>query len=255
MNKADKVRNFWQNRATDVARDDEVTHRDIWQRYLEIETIKKFLYRGRLIDIGCGNGFTTKLIASKVKEVIGIDSSKEMIARAKIKKKRDSRNVIFYVANVLSLKPSDFGMFDIAIVERCLINLAGWQEQEKAMKNIASILNKDGRFILVEGLKDGRDSLNKLRVKMGLEPMPKVWHNVDFNEKQLLNFLDKYFEIEDRVSFGIYDFVSRILYPLMVFPKLPKYRSKFNKMAASLALIRDDFNDISRIIFLVLKKK
>ena len=56
-----QVKEFWDRRAQDPSNNDsEVTHRDIWQRWLEIEALKRYLRADdRLLDVGCGAGYTT----------------------------------------------------------------------------------------------------------------------------------------------------------------------------------------------------
>lgn len=247
-----KIKQFWEGRAQEGRRDNEITHRDIWQRWLEIEYIKAFLNkRARVIDIGCGNGYTTGLIAPLVKEATGIDYSDAMIARAR----HTSPGIVFGVLDVANLKPSDYGIFDIAISERCLINLTSWKDQRKAIGNIASVIKKGGLFLFIEGSQDGRGRLNAMRESVGLKAMPPVWHNLDFEEKRLLAYLKKFFTIEKRLHFGIYDFIARVAHPLLVSPEEPKYEAKINEIAARMALQRQDCRDISRTIFLALKKK
>lgn len=255
-----KVKTFWQSKAKQKVKDSKVTHRDIWQKWLEIETIKKYLRKSaRMIDVGCGNGFTTFEISPLVKEVVGIDYSDEMIKRAssnlKKKPKRISKNIQFNVYDVLQLESSSFGLFNIALSERCLINLNSWSDQKKAIKNIANVLKPGGRFIFIEGLKDGREQLNRFRKKVGLKQMPKVWHNIDFVEKDLLNYVKRHFIVEEKLYFGVYDFISRVVYPLFISPREPKYDSMLNKTAARLALQSQEFSDLSRVIVLILKKK
>ena len=77
------VKEFWESRAETPVSDAEVTHADVWQRHLEIETILKFVGQGdRVLDVGCGSGYTTKHIAPHVAEIVGIDYSDAMIRRA-----------------------------------------------------------------------------------------------------------------------------------------------------------------------------
>jgi len=223
--------------------------------------IKKMLTESdRVIDIGCGNGYTTRLIAPFVSEAVGIDYSVEMINRAMataVASQEDLRKppVTFRICDVLDLTPSTFGLFDLAISERCLINLASWDEQKRAIANIASILKPRGSFIFVEGSRQGRARLNELRESVGLQAMPPVWHNIDFDESLLLEYLGQSFDLEQRLHFGVYDFISRLVHPLIVAPELPKYDSRINEVAARLSLHSQEFTDISRVLFLVLRKK
>ncbi len=255
-----KVKKFWNEKATQKnISPEQVTHRDIWQRWLEIQMIIKFLRKNdRVIDIGCGNGYSTRIFSNFCKEVIGIDYSEDMISRAKeetLKNKGLRKPPVFIKCDVLELSPSLAGRFDVAISERCLINLRNFERQKKAIANIASVLKPKGRFIFVEGSDDGRKRLNNFRKKVGLPLMPRVWHNIDFKETEILRYLNQFFTIEDRKYFGVYDFLSRVVHPLLVSPDEPKYDAKINEIAARLAVDREEFKDISRVLFLVLQKK
>ena len=254
-----QVRDFWESRARAVANDGEVTHSDVWQRWLEIETIKRFLSGSdRAIDVGCGNGYATRQIGPLVRRILGIDYTEAMIERAIGSPAGDrtgTGNVEFAVCDVLELEPERFGLFDVAVSARCLINLASWDDQKRAIANIGGVLREGGRFLFIEGSADARLRLNELRESVGLEAMPPVWYNVNFDESELLSFLDEHFVVEQRLNFGVYDLISRVAHPLMVAPEKPNYRSRINEVAARLALRSDACGDISRVIFLVLRKK
>lgn len=263
MNELDitKVKQFWHNRAQHKELEEiEITHRDIWQRWLEIELIKQYLKPNvRMLDVGCGTGFATRIYSSIVKEIIGMDYDEAMIQRAKNElkalNKQDSSNIQFYVQDVLHLSPESFGFFDIALTCRCFINLKSHMEQRRAIDNITSVLKPDGHFLFIEGGKKGRTALNTLREAVGLEKMPEVWHNIDFDEEETIQYLKKYYVIEERLYFGLYDFLSRVVHPLTVAPEQPKYKSKNNEIAAKLNIAMEGFENISRIIFLILRKK
>ena len=94
------VKSFWDGRARDSGLDDvEVTHRDVWQRWLEIRTIEKYLGPGdRVLDIGCGSGHATKIFAPRVKEILDIDFSAGMIARAG----RDAPGIVYCPGRLVS---------------------------------------------------------------------------------------------------------------------------------------------------------
>jgi SAM-dependent methyltransferase len=250
----ERIKDFWQARAVapEVAAD-QVTHRDVWQRWLEIESIAKFLRpTDRVLDVGCGNGYTTRRIAPLVREIVGVDYSPEMIERAR---REGGERARFHVKDALELSPDDLGYFDVVLSERCLINLTGWPAQRLALDRIATMLPPGGRFIFVEGRRQGRDALNALRATFNLPAMPTVWHNVDFDEEQTLAHLDRCFEVEHRVHFGIYDFLSRVVHPLAVAPQEPRYEAPLNEVASRLALSLHAFPELSRVLFLVLRRR
>jgi len=251
-----RVKKFWETRAQDQSLTDaEATHSDVWQRWLEIETIKPFLRASdSMVDVGCGSGYATRLLAPLVAGTLGVDFSESMIERARVAA-AGKPNLRFEVGNVLELDANALGTFDVALSVRCLINLESWELQQRAIQKIATVLKPGGRFIFVEGLADGRRNLNAMRAQMGLSEMPQVWHNVDFEESQLMPYLDRFFTLEARRHFGVYDFVSRIVHPMAVAPESPVYDSAINRTAAQLAVHLQDFAGLSRVLFLVLTRR
>jgi len=251
-----QVKKFWETRAQDQSLTDaEATHSDVWQRWLEIETIKPFLRAtDSMVDVGCGSGYATRLLAPLVRETLGVDFSESMIERARAAA-AGQPNLRFEVGDALDLDPKALGTFDVALSVRCLINLESWDRQQRAIEKIARLLEPGGRFIFVEGVADGRRNLNAMRMQMGLSDMPKVWHNVDFEESQLMPFLDGYFTVAARRHFGVYDFVSRIVHPMAVAPESPVYDSAINRTAAQLAVHLQEFAGLSRVLFLVLRRR
>jgi SAM-dependent methyltransferase len=249
------VKQFWDARAADPALDaSQVTHPDVWQRWLEIETIKKLVSpHDRAIDVGCGAGYATKQIAPLVKEIVGVDFSAGMIARATAD--GVPPNARFEVGDVLSLSAARFGVFDVAVTVRCLINLPDWPTQQAALRNIADVVRPGGRYIFVEGLRDGRAALNRLREAVGLERMPTVWHNLDFDRTETLGFLDAYFHLEREIGFGTYDAIARVVHPLLVAPDPPAYTAKINEIAARIALERPDDLENSRAVVFCLRRR
>jgi len=249
------VKDLWENLGSSNSNGKLVTHRDVEQVNLEIYTIMKYL-RGsdRVMDMGCGTGFSTAFYARACKQVIGLDYAKSMIESAK--KCYKAKNLEFHQQNVLNLG-DQFSRFSTIITTRCLINLNSWNQQKKAIENLHSRIGKGGQLILVEGSKQGREELNKLRVSVGLPKMPKVWHNIDFDEKRLLPFLKNFFRIEEIKRLGLYDVLTRVHYPLSIKPKSPKYGTAYHAAAREIYLksVKDPYPQYSREFIMVLRKK
>lgn len=226
---------MWEGRALDEALpDDAVTHRDRQQRFLEIETLLKLLPRGqRVIDIGCGNGYSTAILARYSREVLGVDYSAAMVERAR-RSFGSIANLRFQVQDVMHLT-LDRSSFDIAVSQRCLINLGGWDNQQKAITNIAEVIKPGGLFIMQEGTRQGREALNQAREMAGLPRMPVVAFNDDFDEDMLWPFLRRLFDVVSVERTGMYDLISRVVHPLLVSPAEPKYDDKINEIARLVA--------------------
>ncbi|MFA5182745.1 MAG: class I SAM-dependent methyltransferase [Syntrophales bacterium] len=248
------IKRYWEDRATSELERDAVTLRDLNQRQLEIDTICRYLLPDdRALEVGCGNGYSTAIIARFVNSVTAIDYSEAMIRRAR-KEIENTGNIQLMVGDVLHL-PLSRRYFDVAIVERCLINLPSWELQLQAIINLASVIKTGGRMLLIEGSQDGLDHLNILRERFGLSPIIPIENNLNFREDMLIGALQEYFEVRAVHRFGLYDFLTRIFHPLLTFPAEPDYKSAINTTAAALSREIDGFEDISRLIGLVLKRR
>lgn len=240
------IRDHWDAQALNFdLQEAVVTLRDPNQRRLEIDVLLQYLPRNqRILDVGCGTGYSTAIFSRYAASILGIDVSAAMIERAR-QTHGDLRNVEFLVADILDLKLPR-GDFDVVISQRCLINLGTWENQQTAISNIAQVLKPGGMFLLQEGTRQGRARLNETRELLGLESMPRVPFNEDFDETQLWPFLRKYFEIVEVRRFGLYDFVSRVVHPLLVSPGEPEYVSKINEVASLVSSKMRGMDEVAR---------
>jgi len=227
---------YWNKRAAGAHDPVTATHRDRFQRHLELEQVIANWpeQRPRVLDVGCGMGWTSNAVASRSQEVVAIDRSPEMIAGAKAAFGQSS-NVRYEIGDVRSLPHDWNASFDVVLSQRCLINLSGWEEQRLALDEIARVLRPGGRLILQEGSKQGREALNELRLRLGLPRMPEVVFNRDLDEDLLWPYLRLGFRLVHEWRFSLYDLISRVVHPLLVVPEEPRYDSPINEVAALLA--------------------
>ena len=243
----------WNERARLAKSAEEITHFDTVQRKFEIEILLKYLNTGdTLLDLGCGNGYSSAFFKEKVKSVLGADFSEEMIKRAR--KEVSGNNLEFIQADARQFNLNK--KFSKIITQRCLINILNWEEQQKAIHNIHAHLSEDGMLLMMEGSNDGREALNKLRIKTGLSELPKVEYNLDFKLELTNQFLSSLFEIKEYKTFGNYEYITRVIYPKYIYPEQPHYGSKFHEIAYEMVMNTDDkFPEISKLGLWILKKK
>src|SRR5258705_10014414 len=166
----------------------------------------------RVLEVGCGNGFSTNRFRSVVNHVDAFDYSEEMIRRA-----RDAfgeTNNRFIHDNVLAPRHLA-GPYDAVVCVRVLINLRSLEEQRLAVRNLVSLLDSGGRLILVEGFSDGFSSLNELRAKVSLPPLEPARINFYSALRALLPDLEQQLYLVDEFHLGAYDYLTRVVYPLM----------------------------------------
>jgi len=244
------------------------TSRDFNLRELEIgfiiESIRKITMARfpRILDIGCGNGYTDICIAKKLRvDIVGIDFSNEMIKGAEYLKEKTKDELIgnatFQLEDIRKLN-WDSGSFDVAISERCLLNLPNEDTQRSVIREVHRVLKKGGIYVMVEGTRNGLRRLNELRIKVGLEAIPdRAEDNVSslkFEEERTEEFLLKYFKIIKKQYFGMYYLISRVVHPLLVYPNQPKFNAKINEVARKIATLEPDYNNIGSTIGYILEK-
>ena len=254
-NTSKQIKKFWDDQAVSKPEGKLVTHRDVDQVALEQDLIYSSLKEDDvLLDVGCGTGFSTSVYSKKCKRVLGVDYSIKMVESARIA--YQANNLSFEHCDIQNLD-DQFGKFTTAISTRCLINLSSWDEQQKAIRKIHSVLEPKGRYLMLEATRQGREALNQLRAEVKLSKIIPVWHNKDFDEFKLKPFLEKLFEIQQDVRFGLYDVLTRVNYPLVISPKETEYQSPFQKVARKIFTVlgNDPFPRYSRIFCLVLKKR
>lgn len=243
----ERIKETWDSRAKDARLEGTyVTMTDRNQRTLEIEEALRHIPPGqRILDVGCGNGYSTAIFAEHAEHVLAIDYSEAMIARAK-REHGAIPNITFEVRDILSPLPYREKTFGVAVAQRCLINLATWDNQQKAIEHVARVISPGGYFIMQEGTRQGREGLNQLRVKMGLARMPDVPFNADLDEVVLWPFLHRHFEIVEIRRYGLYDLIARVVHPLLVAPEQPDYEAKINDVARRIAAANDAAGEVSR---------
>ncbi len=96
-----------------------------------------------VLDIGCGTGNYSIELASMRLEVVGIDSSVNMLKIARDKAKRRRLDIKFILANAESL-PFNDGQFDIVL----LVTTFEFLDPEKAIFEMKRVLKKDGRIVV-----------------------------------------------------------------------------------------------------------
>lgn len=125
----------------------------------------------RILDIGCGDGFYTELIARKGAEVTGIDVRQKVLARAR--HRSSSQQLVFMEMNAEELNfPESY--FD-KVISLCVIEHL--QKDEEALRLIARSLKPGGKLFL------SADSLSNPGLKAG----ERESHQRRYRVKQFYN--------------------------------------------------------------------
>lgn len=228
----------WNERAVRETDDTKVNIADTVQRELETNFVLSCLpSKGKVLEVGCGNGHLTSLLRERVEYVDSFDFSENMIQRAR--RNVGERNNRFSHASVLAREAAPQSEYRAIVCIRVLINLANLNEQLQAVKNMATWLEPGGVLILVEGFRDGFDSLNELRQRIGMSEVTPAKINFYSSLQDIMPTLNEGFAITSQWHSGMFDFLTRIVYPALIGVDGARGPSDFHEKIKPIA---DSFN-------------
>ncbi|GAA1655588.1 class I SAM-dependent methyltransferase [Catellatospora bangladeshensis] len=120
----------------------------------------------RVLDVGCGDGYVTRWIASRLPEgsVLGVDPSPRMIETARAADDRQA-NVSFQVGDVTTMA---FGPdYDLVVSFNALHWVA---DQQAAYRNIAATLAPGGRVLVQFVCRGPRPSVEQVAMEATRDP-------------------------------------------------------------------------------------
>ena len=111
--------------------------------FFEVE--KLIPKKGRIIDIGCGEGIFTNFmgVTARQRKILGIEIDKTRVGQADKK----LSNVLFKQGDATKIK---IPKCDVIVLFHLLHHLRGFAYQERVIKNCYKALKKHGKLILVE---------------------------------------------------------------------------------------------------------
>jgi SAM-dependent methyltransferase len=198
----------------------------------EIEIIKQRIPPGaKILDAGCGEGEGT-LVYSSIpgSEVHAVDLSETRLRKAK-GRLNGRENVLLKQVDFLGTYDLD-NDYDVIVSQRFLINLMEWALQQKVLLDLMSMLKPGGKLLMLEGSKQGVDSLNEFRVAWRLEPIPVKWHNLFFDDQALVDFMRQHgYDLVGERGLGTYFLLTRGIRPTL--DQTLNWDCEFNRLAAA----------------------
>jgi len=262
----EKIREYWDERARSYSGSVGATTDDVYLRELEIFTIVTTLREldlpkpARVLDVGCGDGYSTLKVADTFRDMqfLGIDFSEGMIkiARQRLEARPDLMNhVAFIVGDVTDVgQVCGDSVYDVALTDRCLINLNSSEVQSEAIARIAEHTRPGGFYIAIENFVEGHEKMNETRGLVGLPPIPVRWHNLYFKEDEFVRAAGCFFEdIVFKNFSSSYYFATRVIYSAMcqMRGEVPDYHHEIHQLAVRLPW----FGEFSPIRMAVMRRR
>lgn len=218
---------YWNGRAKDFADFRKAEYVSVQRTYWLEELASKLnpARSKKLLDIGCGSGFLSAILADMGFEVYGVDLSEEMIAQAKEFAQNNSLNINFAVMDAEMLTFADES-FDYIVSRNVTWNLA---EPEKAYKEWLRVLKPGGRLInydaeYAKNYKVERNQKHAAHVNCTEEQLTtigKIYENLEVSrfdrpewDVKLLRSLGYTCSVDNTISSKIYKDASSPFYVL-----------------------------------------
>ncbi|HUC02126.1 MAG TPA: methyltransferase domain-containing protein [Candidatus Paceibacterota bacterium] len=135
----DKMASWWHAEARD---------RGVYHQYTDIDPVVRKLLgtvRGKkIIEIGCGNGYLSRIFARRGAKVTALDISAEMVAIASAEEKKKPLGIIYLHRDAAHLRGIKRGSFDLAVANMMFMDVSNI---EAAIKEIGRILKPGGRLV------------------------------------------------------------------------------------------------------------
>jgi SAM-dependent methyltransferase len=103
---------------------------------------------GRMLEIGCGAGDISLLVAPEgvFDEIHGVDISEDAIAWAREKAEKSGRAIEFHVGNMVDLRDFESDSFDSVVASACLHWIIGDDDRRACLASVNRLLKPGGRF-------------------------------------------------------------------------------------------------------------
>jgi len=98
----------------------------------------------RILDLGCGEGYNTRLLAEREAKVVAIDISKELIKLAQAKEREEPLGIEYHVSDAARLTMFNKESFDIVVAFMSLMDIP---DLEGTLREVGRVLRKGGRFV------------------------------------------------------------------------------------------------------------
>jgi len=98
----------------------------------------------KVLDLACGEGYNTRILARKKAIVVGVDFSEKLIEIARQKETEERLGIIYHISDVTTMKMLSSNDFDLVA---CFMALQDIEYYENAISEVARVLKNFGRFI------------------------------------------------------------------------------------------------------------
>jgi len=162
---------------------------EAWACYIRKKLKKYGIEDGLVLDLGCGTGTMTELLADYGFDMIGVDMSEEMLLAASEKRARSGHNILYLMQDM-----TEFELYGTvrAVVSVCdsLNYLLEEEELLETFRLVNNYLDPGGIFIFdMNTVHKYRDVLGSTTIAENREEGSFIWEN-DYDGESMVNEYD-----------------------------------------------------------------
>jgi ubiquinone/menaquinone biosynthesis C-methylase UbiE len=136
-----------------------------------------------VLDLACGEGYNTRILARKGAKMTGVDSSKKLIALANAEEQKEPRGIRYYRMNANCLKGIPTESFELVT---CFMALHDIKDYQDAIAEVARVLKEGGRFVFsIPHPCFEKLNVNGIPVSAAERYFERIEHPINWNMKRL----------------------------------------------------------------------
>ena len=120
---------------------------DLWHRALIDPVLLRVMgdcRRKDVLDLGCGNGYLSRMLSRKGAKVTAVDASPTMVRNAKAHDPQNSLGINYVVSDAARLDALDKCSFDLVFANMSLMDV---EDGSAAIRGVGRVLRPGGRFV------------------------------------------------------------------------------------------------------------
>lgn len=156
-----------------------------WSEYL-IELLAEYkVTDGIVLDLGCGTGTLTELLAARGFDMIGVDNSEEMLEIAMEKRTESGRDILYLLQDM-----REFELYGTvrAVISICdpINYMTEEEELEQVFRLVNNYLDPEGIFVFdFNTVYKYREILGDQTIAESREECSFIWDNYYYEEEQI----------------------------------------------------------------------
>jgi len=137
----------------------------------------------KVLDLACGEGYNTRILARKGAKVTGIDHSRKLIYSARMEERKEPLGICYHTMHASRLSSISNASFDLVT---CFMALHDIENYEDAVAEVARVLKHGGRFVFSIMHPCFEDMMiNGIRINAAERYFDKVQHLIEWNMERL----------------------------------------------------------------------